>query len=137
MLTPSKTATLLVLQDCISVNSLGISSTKVGTGCPELSENMPSRQPFRQINVKMHDPFEIDYSICSCFKQRLLSGPASHSLKDRISVLCLTFLVPDKLYGTFLYHVSKDCDVEPLIHVQSVFVDTFNANAREASPCTP
>jgi hypothetical protein len=44
MLTPSKTATLLILQDCISVNSLHISSAEIDKEIFEMSGNLQSLQ---------------------------------------------------------------------------------------------
>jgi hypothetical protein len=46
-LTPSKTATLLILQDCISVNSLPISSAEIDREILEMSGNLQSLQLIR------------------------------------------------------------------------------------------
>jgi hypothetical protein len=40
-----------------------------------------------------------------------------------------------KVYGTVSSFVLKECGVELLTNVQRALVDTFNANAREASSC--
>jgi hypothetical protein len=69
-------------------------------------------------------------------QQHAIWSPDSEFDPKIPALLYTAILMLMRVYGTLSTHVSMEYDMKLPIHIQRVLVDTFNANACEASTCT-